>query len=77
MTTTVVDRFLDTITSSGFAAATGLCADDAHLDASVPGWRFTGEGRAAICAAYSRWFNEPGTFEELRRLPLPAGKMVE
>ena len=76
-TTTAIDRFLRTITASGFAAAGDLYTDDAHLDATVPGWRFSADGPGEIGAQYVGWFNEPGTFEELRRLPLPGGEVVE
>ena len=74
---TVIDRFLATITLAGFGDAADLYAPDVHLDATVPGWRFMTDGPAAVCSTYSHWFNEPGTFEELRRIPLPDGEVVE
>jgi hypothetical protein len=76
-TSTAVDRLLDAITSAAFATSSGIYADDAHLDATVPGWRFTADGATAIAANYCGWFADPGTFEELRRHPLPAGEVVE
>jgi hypothetical protein len=75
MTTTVVDRFLDDLQAA--TVGPDLYADDAELDAVVPGWRFAKRGGAAIVAEYARWFAHPGTLEEVRRHPLPGGEVVE
>jgi hypothetical protein len=73
----VVDRFLSTITSAGFGVDPGVYATTAHLDATVPGWRFTCDGADAIHKNYSRWFADPGTFAELHRTPIDSGEVVE
>lgn len=53
-----------------------LFADDAVLDATVPGWRFAQHGPQAISAQLSRWFADAGAFDELSRTPLPGGELV-
>jgi hypothetical protein len=52
-------------------------SDDAVLDATVPNWRFTVRGAAAVKGELSRWYADPGAFEEVRRTPLPDGELVE
>lgn len=52
-------------------------ADDAVLDATVPNWRFTTHGRAAVHTELSHWYADPGSFEDLRRSHLPDGELVE
>jgi hypothetical protein len=47
------------------------------LDATVPHWRFSVRGDAAVRTELSRWYADAGSFEELRRTPLPAGELVE
>ena len=73
----VIDRFLSTITASAFGANRDLYAHDAHLDATVPGWRYTCDGPDEIGAVFSQWFDEPGCFEELRRQTLISGEVIE
>jgi hypothetical protein len=46
-------------------------ATTAPLDATVPNWRFTVSGSANIEAELSRWFADPGRFEELTVTRLP------
>lgn len=58
-------------------ATTDVFCDDAELDATVPNWRFTVRGGAAVRAALAGWFGIPGRFEQLRRVPLPDGELVE
>jgi hypothetical protein len=54
-------------------------AADAVLDATVPNWRLHASGPDAIRAEYSRWFADPGKFEDLRRQQLDdgSGELVE
>jgi hypothetical protein len=59
------------------AVPTGVFSDDAVLDATVPNWRFTTRGAAAVRAELSRWYADPGTFEELRRTAVADGELVE
>lgn len=70
-----VERFLDAI-SRGGGIPVELFAADAVLDATVPGWRFTVSGAAAVAAQYGQWFADPAAFEELERLPFDGGEAV-
>ena len=56
---------------------TDVFCDDARLDATVPNWRFSVNGGAAIRAELSGWFADPGHFEYVRRSPIPDGELVE
>ena len=76
MTDNVVDRFVRAIESASMSA-TDLFAEDAVLDATVPNWRFTVRGGEAVRSQLSGWYNQPGTFEDMRRTPLPGGELVE
>jgi hypothetical protein len=65
----VIDKFLSAIESATIPACDGW-SQDATLDATVPNWRMTRTGADAIRAEYSRWFADPGHFDELRRYPV-------
>jgi hypothetical protein len=67
-----VDKFLHAIETAGIASC-DVWAADAELDATVPNWRMHVSGPDAIRAEYSRWFADPGTFEELRRHQIAEG----
>jgi hypothetical protein len=54
-----------------------IWADDARLDAVVPGWRLSVEGRDAIDRQLRKWFRDPGEVEEVRRQPTSSGEIVE
>jgi hypothetical protein len=71
----VVGRFLDAVLA-GAGVPADLYADDAVLDATVPGWRFGARGPAAIVGEYAAWFDAPSRFEELDRQPFPGGEVV-
>lgn len=71
-----VDRFLASVIG-GRPAEPGTFAPAAVLDATVPNWRFTVTGGPAVTSAFAGWYAFPATFEELRRLPLPGGELVE
>ncbi|MFL6062177.1 MAG: hypothetical protein ACJ72E_13160 [Marmoricola sp.] len=71
-----VDRFLEAVRTATIPACDAW-ADDARLDATVPNWRFSAVGADRIQATYATWFADPGSFEELRRLPVPGGEVVE
>ena len=73
-TTTVIDRFLDTVRTG--RVSPDLYADDARLDATVPGWRFQAHGPAQIAAEYSSWFACPSVLETVERLPIEGGEVV-
>ena len=80
MTTTTrtqgIDRFLAAVVAGGGDGLRDAFADDAVLDATVPGWRFTKSGAAAIAAQYGGWFRHEGSFAELARHPVGAGEVV-
>jgi hypothetical protein len=72
-----VDAFTEAIKSAGIATLDDVFSADAVVDATVPNWRFSIRGEAAIRAEFARWYADPGRFEELRRTPLPDGELVE
>jgi len=74
--TSVVDRFLAAIEAGRGAELSGVYADDAALDATVPNWRFSVTGATAIGTEYTRWFSHPGRFEELDRRETADGAVV-
>jgi hypothetical protein len=71
-----VDKLLAAISSGTGSAVGDLYADDAVLDATVPGWRFSRRGGSAIAAEYAGWYADPGRFEELDRVEVPDGEIV-
>ncbi len=71
----VIGRFLTSI-QTGVMSETDALRDDVVLDATVPNWRFTVCGAAAVRAELARWYADPGTFEELTRTPVPGGELV-
>ena len=73
--TTTIDSLLDAI-CGGAGVPVRLLAPEAVLDATVPGWRFSAAGADAVASQYSRWFDHPGTFEELERLAIDGGEVV-
>jgi hypothetical protein len=75
-TAATVQVFLDAV-EAGAIPTCDVWSADAAVDATVPNWRFTIRGPDAIRAEYGRWFTHPGRFEELRRLPVAGGEVVE
>jgi hypothetical protein len=71
-----VDAFLSAVEHATIGSCTAW-APEAVLDATTPGWRFRTRGPAAIRAEYAEWFADPGRFEELRRIPIPGGEVVQ
>jgi hypothetical protein len=71
-----VDAFLAAV-EGGAMASCSVWAPDAVLDATVPNWRFLRQGPAAIRAEDCGWFADQGRFEQLRRLPVPGGEVVQ
>jgi hypothetical protein len=76
-TTPCVDAFLAGVEKGSMGALDEVFASDAVLDATVPNWRFSVRGEAAIRTEMARWYADPGRFEELERTPLPDGELVE
>ena len=70
-----VSRYLDSI-EQGAMGGCDAVSSDIELDATVPNWRFAVHGSRAVLAELSRWYTDPGSFEELRRTPIPAGELV-
>ena len=71
-----IDAFLDAVTA-GSIATCEVWTEDVVLDATVPDWRFRKNGVPALKDEYAHWFADPGSFEELRRIPLPDGEVVD
>jgi hypothetical protein len=71
-----IDRFLAAITAADVGTAP-VWAADAVLDATVPNWRMQVTGAAGIQAMLSRWYADPGRFEDLVRTPIPNGELVQ
>jgi hypothetical protein len=69
----VVDKFLHAIESATIPGC-DVWSQDATLDATVPNWRMHVAGADAIRAEYSRWFGDPGHFDDLRRVPVADGE---
>ena len=68
-----VDRFLHAIETATIPTCDAWSAD-ATLDATVPNWRLHASGAEAIRVEYTRWFADPGHFDELRRYPIASGE---
>lgn len=72
-----VSRLLEAIAAARLIEAAEVFASDAVLDATVPQWRYATSGGEKVAAELSRWYADPGQFEEVRRTPLPGGELVE
>jgi hypothetical protein len=70
-----VSRYLQSI-EQGAMGECDAVSPGIELDATVPNWRFAVHGRTAVLDELSRWYADPGSFEELRRTPIPAGELV-
>jgi ketosteroid isomerase-like protein len=73
---TVVDRFLAAIEGAAIEGCDAF-SPEVRLDATVPNWRFSARGEGAVRAELARWYADAGSFEELRRTPVPNGELVE
>lgn len=71
----VVDRWLEGVQNADVGSR-DVFADDAVLDATVPGWRFSLRGAERIEAQFDHWYADVGRFEELERVSLPGGELV-
>jgi hypothetical protein len=71
-----IERYLAAIEGAAMAGCDVL-SSEVILDATVPNWRFSVRGEAAVRAELSRWYADAGSFEELKRTPLPTGELVE
>ncbi|MEQ1786750.1 MAG: nuclear transport factor 2 family protein [Acidimicrobiales bacterium] len=73
-TTTVIDRFLEGVRAGRVGPE--LYAEEARLDATVPGWRFQAHGPTQIAAEYRSWFAGPSVLETVERHPIDGGEVV-
>ena len=71
-----VERYLAAIEGAAMAGCDALSAG-VTLDATVPNWRFTVRGDAAVRSELSRWYAHVGVFEELERTAVPTGELIE
>ena len=71
-----VDRLTRAIESAAIPTA-DVFAPEVILDATVPHWRFRVEGASAVEAELAGWYADPGHFEELKRVDLASGALVE
>jgi hypothetical protein len=71
-----ISRYLAAIENATIPASDSL-APDVTLDATVPNWRFTVHGSGPVSEELARWYADAGSFEDLVRIPLPTGELVE
>ena len=71
-----VDRLLEAVVT-GTGIPTDLYGPSSVLDATVPHWRLEQHGPQHIAGQLSAWFADPGSFTDLRRVPLPDGELVQ
>jgi hypothetical protein len=62
--------------AGGAGIGDSVYADTVQFDATVPGWRFHREGAQAVRQELNGWYAAPGSYDELRRTPLPDGELV-
>jgi hypothetical protein len=70
-----VTRLLSAI-ESGSRVPADVLAADVVVDATVPGWRMTLRGAAAVQDRFAAWYADPGRFEALTRTPVAGGEIV-
>ncbi|HEY3810267.1 MAG TPA: hypothetical protein VGL49_02440 [Acidimicrobiales bacterium] len=71
-----VGRYLAAIEAASIPACDAF-SPEVTLDATVPNWRFSVRGEAAVRTELAQWYAAPGGFEELKRTPIPGGELVE
>jgi len=73
---TAVDRFVAAV-----EAGRRLDGDSLHpevaLDATVPNWRFHRRGADAVASELAGFYDLPGHLEQIRRVSMPGGELVE
>ncbi len=73
--TDAVTRFTHAVETASIPQA-GSFAPGVVLDATVPNWRYTVQGSDRVETELSRWFADPGRFDELSVTPLADGALV-
>ena len=76
MTTNPIDQFLTEL-QAGAGMSAAYWTPDAHLDATVPQWRFEQDGAEAVAATFSGWYNVPISIDRVTRTSVPGGETVE
>jgi len=71
-----VDRFVASV-EAGRALDADTLHPDVVLDATVPNWRLHQRGADAVGAQLAGFYGHPGRFEQLRRIAIPDGELVE
>ncbi len=71
-----VEQYLAAIEDADMGRCPAFSAD-VVVDATVPNWRMTLRGAEAVRAEFARWYADPGHFEQVDRVPLPSGELVE
>lgn len=74
--TDAIDQFVAAVESGGFTSL-NVFADDAILDVTIPDWRFTVRGAAAIRRELATWLPGRTNIEEIHRFPMSGGEAVE
>jgi hypothetical protein len=76
MTNDAIREFLGAV-EAGAVTRCRAFAETVVLDATVPNWRFSTRGADQVRAELGRWYADPGRFEELHRIPIDGGEVVE
>jgi hypothetical protein len=71
-----IESFLAAVTSGRIGTA-DLWTADATFDATLPNWRMRVRGGAVIRAELAGWYADRGRFEELERIVIPDGELVQ
>jgi len=71
-----IERFLAAVTTAKIDAA-DLWTADATFDATLPNWRMHLRGGMDIRSQLAGWYADPGRFEELERIAIPGGELVQ
>ena len=71
----LIDQFLAGIASARIPG--DVFHDEAVLDATVPNWRYQVHSATAVRAEFSKWYADPGRFDDVRRTNIPGGELVE
>lgn len=62
--------------AAGVGIRDSVYASDVEFDATVPHWRFQLHDADAVRHQLAGWYADPGTFDELHRVPVADGELV-
>ena len=71
-----VSAFLEAVRTANISQ-TDVWAADAVVDATVPHWRFSVTGSAAIKDVFGQWYADPAAFAELTRTQITDGELIQ